>query len=319
MLCLMTFRASSCHGKQTTNPAATTTETATTSCPISSGHLRAILTICARMLATGAPRHRPHLLPLAWTEVPSAREPAPKEAALPLAVEVETAFQPSVSQKLHGAESTGARIWNRAKETPLLEKSTRLSAILAARIAATPPRARITRARFSMLLKSRCDHNPERVESRPRRTRGLPTMPDGAASQRGIIDSSALRSMPRWAARYSTRWVPRAPCRRLEVSDPATVPAGTRTSSARVPTQHVPKLHSIRDPVPRWLAISNAPVSNRVNRNAHCSRILWSGYGSLHGVRNATAKRTVDEAPCSAQNAISMYPTPGRMMVSLTT
>lgn len=142
---------------------------------------------------------------------------------------------------------------------------------------------------------------------------------NGATSRQRIDDYCTLRLgfMLRFARACSIPRVPRY--LQLEIRAVVAEPAQTRAPSAMVPTQHVEKLDSRRDPVSPWLAISNAPVCCRVNRNACCSGVLWSGCGSLHGLRNAMADTALDELPYSAENAISTYPTPGRTMLLLTT
>lgn len=59
---------------------------------------------------------------------------------------------------------------------------------------------------------------------------------------------------------------------------------------ARVPTKHEAKLVFVDEPVTR-LAISIPPVSRRVHRNSHRFEVPKRGFGSMHGLTNATVVR----------------------------
>ena len=64
----------------------------------------------------------------------------------------------------------------------------------------------------------------------------------------------------------------------------------TSPQLARVPTKHEAKLVFVDEPVTR-LAISIPPVPRRVHRISHRFEVPKRGFGSMHGLTNATAVR----------------------------
>ena len=109
-------------------------------------------------------------------------------------------------------------------------------------------------------------------------------------SQLGRNERTAFDGEAKVAGDGSISWLAEATYSLLVKGFAAAFTLETSPLLARVPTKHETKLDSVDEPVTR-LAISIPPVSRRVHRNSHRFEVPGRGFGSMHGLTNATGVR----------------------------